>query len=197
MDYGPSPSPCVKLVRERTALAVRGNHDQAVGYRVDCGCSHRFKDLSLATRQWMWQVLTEEEIAFLRQLPLEGQIELGGCKFYLTHAIPGDMHYYLEAGVSDDRLNQLTRNISADIIIWGHTHQPWIRQLGHKLIVNPGSLGQPRDGNPLSSYAIWEDGQIRLVRQGYCLEQTVKEIEQTSLASADKLRLVNILQKGA
>ena len=196
VDYGPNPSPCIKLVREQAKLAVRGNHDQAVGYRLDCGCSYRFKDLSLATRQWMWQVLTEEEINYLRQLPLEGQVELGGCKFYLTHAIPGDMHYYLEAGVSDDELGRLTRNIPAEVIIWGHTHKPWIRQLGDKLIVNPGSLGQPRDGNPLASYAIWEDGQITLVRQEYCPEQTVTEIKQTSLAVEDKLRLINILQKG-
>ena len=196
VDYGPDPGPCIKFIRERAKLVVRGNHDQAVGYRVDCGCGYEYKELSLASRQWMWQALTGAELDYLRWLPLDGQVELGGCRFYLTHAVPGDMYHYLEADADDDRLRRLTDNIAADVIIWGHTHKPWMRQLGDKLIVNPGSVGQPRDGNPLASYALWEDGQIRLMRRKYPLAQTVRDIKRTPLSHSDQQRLIAILRNG-
>lgn len=67
--------------------------------------------------------------------------------------------------ISDEELEEEFKDIDADIIIYGHTHFPMMRKLKHKLIVNPGSVGQPKDGNVMLSYAILEDGKVSFKRK--------------------------------
>jgi hypothetical protein len=77
VDYGPSPKECIAWLRLRVPVIVRGNHDNAVAYRQDCGCHGDFKALSVATRQLMWDLLDPEEIGFLQQLPLTKTLSWG------------------------------------------------------------------------------------------------------------------------
>jgi putative phosphoesterase len=197
VDYGPEPKACLDWVRRRAKVVVRGNHDQAAGYRVDCGCSYAMKELSLLTRQLGWQALDADDINYLKQLPLSQESELGGCQFYLTHAVPGDLYRYLEAEVGDEELREMLRCTSAQVIIWGHTHKPWIRRLDNRWVINPGSLGQPRDGNPQASFCVWEDGEVNIIRRDYDRQATIRKLNHSPLAPRHREQLINILQTGS
>ncbi len=194
VDYGPDPNGALDFVRRYANAIVRGNHDQAAGYRVDCGCSYVMKELSAATRQLVWQALSADDVEYLKQLPLECELELERHLFYLTHAVPGNLFRYLERDISDNELRKMLTITPAQVIIWGHTHKPWIRELDDRLIINPGSLGQPRDGNPQCSYAVWEDGKASLIRRDYDRQTTIRKLKQSPLKPRQKDQLINILQ---
>jgi predicted phosphodiesterase len=103
VEYGPSPKECIAGLRLMGAVIVRGNHDNAVALREDCRCHGDYKLLSVATRQFTWQLLDPSEIEFLRQLPLTETLELAGTRFFLCHAAPSDpLFRYLPSSASDD-----------------------------------------------------------------------------------------------
>jgi hypothetical protein len=70
VDYGPSRREALQFLQERASYGVRGNHDTAVGFRVDCQCVPPYRELSIATRDYMWEVLGEDDLAFLRSRPV-------------------------------------------------------------------------------------------------------------------------------
>jgi predicted phosphodiesterase len=78
----------------------------------------------------------------------------------------------------------------------GHTHWPWIHQFGTKTVINPGSVGQPRDGDPRASYAIWEDGAARIVKVEYPVEETIEALQETGLDEATVGVVAEILRRG-
>lgn len=90
VDYGPSPRECIDFIKNNAHAVVRGNHDNAVAFRMDCKCSEAYKLMSVKTRELMWSILGEEEINYLGSLPSNRVLELGGARFFLTHATPTD-----------------------------------------------------------------------------------------------------------
>jgi len=194
VDYGPDPQAAIRFIRQNAQLTVTGNHDKAAADGIDCGCSEAMKDLSVATRQQLR--LEEGEKKYLASLPMNGQIEVGGIKIFLTHATPSDLYRYVKPDISDSELIEIFADKGASLIVWGHTHLPWIRQVGDFTVLNPGSLGQPRDGNPDASFAVWEDGQLEIIRKPYKREITAKKIRQGPLAENHQERLIQILVSG-
>jgi predicted phosphodiesterase len=75
------------------------------------------------------------------------------------------------------------RWVNADVLVVGHTHTPFIRQVGGCTMLNPGSIGQPKTGRTLACYALWEDGKISLKEYEYPLKKTIREISRMPLAS--------------
>lgn len=197
VDYGPSPREALQFLRERASYVVRGNHDNAVGYRVDCRCVPPYRELSIATRQYMRQLLDEEELAYLRDLPVDQTLELGGARFHLCHAAPSNpLFRYLPYDFPERIWQEEAARVEADFILIGHTHQQLVRTVGPKTFVNPGSLGQPKGVGPLACYAIWEDGQIELKRIPYPYRDTMAKIDQTPLAMKIKEKLKWVLEGG-
>jgi putative phosphoesterase len=198
VDYGPQPAEVVQWVRHHTRLCVRGNHDFALAFHEDCHCGKRFRELSRASREMNRALLTPEQIAWLQLLPETQEIVLENCRFRLAHATPsGDLYRYLLPGVTDIELRGELEGILADVVFCGHTHFPMIRKVGSKLFVNPGSVGQPRDGDPRASYAIWEDGSVRLRRAKYDIHKTVAQLRARALAPAMVAQLEKVLRTGA
>ncbi len=78
----------------------------------------------------------------------------------------------------------------------GHTHQPYVLEVGDKLIINPGSLGQPRDGDPRASYAIIENYTVELKRLEYPVEDTVRVILESGLPEAARETLAGVFRTG-
>jgi putative phosphoesterase len=74
------------------------------------------------------------------------------------------------------RLRAEIAGVEADIILLGHTHLPMIRRIGNQTVVNPGSVGQPRDGDPRASYAVIEDGRVELRRAARDVECTARDL---------------------
>jgi putative phosphoesterase len=197
VDYGPQPREALWWVRERACKVVRGNHDQALGYDMDCHCAPVMREASVTTRLWHTQLLNDDEKAYLRQLPVREYCDLGGTTFLLAHASPtGDLYTYLRPEVSDEVLTEESRGVDTDFIFIGHTHLPMLRRLGKTTIVNPGSIGQPRHGGPEASYVLWEDGDIHFRRIPYDTKKTIATLERAPLPHPIIVQLTEILRTG-
>jgi putative phosphoesterase len=196
VDYGPEPRECIAWLRRREAIAVRGNHDEAAANGVDCRCSPAFRRLSRATRELTRRLLDAEDLELLRSLPLERDIELDGRRIHLVHATPSDPLFAYLGPDDVDRWAAEVEDLPADLILVGHTHLPMILRVGGKTIVNPGSLGQPKDGDPRAAFAVIEDGEPRLVRVRYDVEATVASLGRSGLADDVVASLATVLRTG-
>lgn len=197
VNYGPYPKACLERVRNLTDTIVRGNHDNAVGRDVDCGCSIKYKELSDAGKIYTKGILSKDEKDYLANLPVTLHTEINGTRFLFSHGSPGgDMYKYLRPDVSQKELEEELKDIHADIVFIGHTHLPMVRKINGIIVVNPGSVGQPRDGVPMASYAVWEDGSITIKRVPYDIEATVKGLRGTNIPSRHVKMLTEILRGG-
>jgi putative phosphoesterase len=182
VDYGPCPAECIDWVKKHAAITVRGNHDHSVSYDADPKCSPRYREMALATKKLHQRLISSEDIAFLKDIPTDLYFRFGGVQFYAVHASPTDpLYHYIPYDISDDDLARELSPIHADVILMGHTHMPFIRQIKGKLVVNPGSVGQPKDGDTRASSAVWEDGYVSLLRQEYSVEETIRQLEKSFL----------------
>lgn len=175
VDYGSDPVRCVAWVRQQATAVVRGNHDHAVAQRVAARPGSGFKSIAAATRPLHWQVLGREEMKFLARLPVTCRVGVDDKTYFLVHATPRDpMDEYLgdDAAAWEARLEL----VEADFVLVGHTHIPYVLKLGRTTVLNPGSVGQPRDGDPRASYAVIEDGTIEIRRVAYDIEAAVEHL---------------------
>ena len=195
VNYGPEPAPVVDYVKSKATLVVRGNHDNSVGFNQDPRCSAPFKDMAEATRRFTDSVLGFGHKHFLRSLPLYEETRRGDTRFYLCHAVPSDPLFgYCEA--DSDRWATEVESLAADILLVGHTHVPFVRSVGRCLVVNPGSLGQPKTGCPESCYAIWQDGNVELKSSPYAVESAVDKVQALPIAEHLRNELSTILRTG-
>jgi protein phosphatase len=195
VNYGPDPGPVVDYIKSKATLIVRGNHDNSVGFDEDPRCSARFQKMAEATRRFTETLLNFGQKHFLRSLPAYAETQRGSTRFYLCHAIPSDPLFgYCEAD-SAQWLAEV-ENIEADIILVGHTHVPAVRSIGSCLVVNPGSLGQPKTGGSDAHYAVWEDGKVELKSCPYPVESVVAKVRAMPIDAGLREELITILYTG-
>lgn len=194
-DYGPSPAECIDTIRKNGIEMVLGNHDAAVGTGIDCGCGYKYKHLSIATREYTWESLTEEYLAFLRQLPFKVEKVIGGQRLYFTHGSPRSNFEYIRPDTPDDEVLEMILGIDTDFIFTGHSHHPMVREIDGIKIINPGSVGQSRDGNPLASCAVFDTVTLEteIIRCEYDIESTCRKIRE-KMPNAEEL--ISILKRG-
>jgi putative phosphoesterase len=197
VDYGPFPAECISWLRERVGFAVRGNHDNAVGYDEDPRCAPMFREMAEATRQVHRSILSPVDLGYLRSLPLTTEFEFGGARFCAVHAAPTDPLYrYMPPDATDEMWGAEVANVGAGVLLVGHTHHPFVRTVGATTVVNPGSVGQPKHGDPRAAYALWEDGRVTLRRVEYPVEETVRALRALPLPADVLADLVNALHTG-
>jgi putative phosphoesterase len=195
VDYGLEPAPCIDWVRQHAHHTVRGNHDHGVAQNVTVSGRNGFKYLTGITRNISRNRLSADDIRFLSRLPISRMLTVEGARFLLVHATPRDP--LDEYGSPDvDFWARRLQSVDADIICVGHTHQPYVLPVGEKLVINPGSVGQPRDGDPRASYAILEDFQVQLKRVEYPVEATVRTVEESTLPDTAKEQLIEVFRHG-
>ena len=191
VDYGPHPQPCLTYIRQHADWTIRGNHDNALGYGVDCGCRGDFRELSVSTRAWHRTLVHEDDLAFLRNLPLHQQVTIDEYGFYLGHAAPhDDLFTYLTPAT----LPAAVVGIEADFLLLGHTHLPLHQQVGTLTVANPGSVGLPRDSGGKANYAVYEQGEIILKQVAYDVEATIADLQRGPLSAAVVERLATLLR---
>ncbi len=195
VDYGLEPAPCIDWVRNRAQYTVRGNHDHGVAQDVTISGRNGFRYLTSATRPLTRQRLGEEDLRFLSRLPVTQMLTLDDTRFLLVHATPRDP--LDEWGPPDPAFwERRLQDVEADVVCVGHTHLPYVLEVGEKLVINPGSLGQPRDGDPRGSYAIIEDYKVELRRLEYPVEETVRVIEESGLPDDVRETLIDVFRTG-
>jgi diadenosine tetraphosphatase ApaH/serine/threonine PP2A family protein phosphatase len=130
-------------------------------------------------------------------LPLR-QLTIDGAACVACHAAPSDpLFRYLRTNVVN---GQLEREIeiagNPDFLFFGHTHWPLSIRSGKTVVINPGSVGQPKDGDPSAAYAVWTDGEVKLRRVAYDIEETVRAYAETPLDPGDVAALAEVLRTG-
>jgi len=193
VGYGPDPHQCIELLRQYNHVCVAGNHDWAAIGKMDTAC---FNPEAASAAHWTALQLTSEDIRYLGSLPLT--IEKGN--FTLVHGSPREpiWEYVLSADIAEENL----AHFKSRYCLIGHSHVPLFFECGEdvcsvsrflpdtelvleerRLIVNPGGVGQPRDGDPRASYAIYdsESGRIGLHRVDYDIHATQKRMAEQGL----------------
>lgn len=181
VDYGTDPIACIDWVSEHAACCIRGNHDHAVAQRVPPRNGGGFKRLAAGTRPLHWQLLDSPRMRYLARLPVTRHLEFDDLRLLLVHATPRDaMDEYL-GGADAASWGERLRTVDADLLCVGHTHQQFCLEVGGKRVLNPGSVGQPRDGDPRAAYAVLSDGRLELRRVEYDIEATLRQIERSGV----------------
>ncbi len=193
VGYGPDPSHCIKLLRRYNHVCVAGNHDWAAIGKADTAL---FNPDAAAACRWTAQQLGAEDIDYLSSLPLI--IEKGD--FTLVHGSPREpiWEYILSTSIALENGDFF----KSPFCLVGHSHVPLVFKyepgsctasrllpnigllLGKsRLIINPGGVGQPRDGDPRASYAIYDSdtNMVRLYRIPYDIEATQTKMLEAGL----------------
>ena len=147
VDYGPEPAACINWVRTHAKYCVRGNHDHGVAQQVQILGANGFRYLTATTRPLSIAGIAPDQRRFLAGLPTTVMFAAGGKRFLLVHATPRDpMDEYAPA--EKDFWAPRIAHFPVDYVIAGHTHIPYTLRVNGATVVNPGSVGLSRDGNP-------------------------------------------------
>ena len=150
VGYCPFPNEVIDALKDRRAICISGNHDRA------CANLDTFNMNPLAAKAIFWSVknITEEGMGYLRRLMPSARLNLGGIAAAMFHGSPRMDDEYVFEEDADAGLLQIAK---AEIMISGHTHVPYVKKLPQGILVNPGSVGQPRDGDPRASYLLFDE----------------------------------------
>ncbi len=192
VGYGANPKECIALVRENKMTTVAGNHDWAACGRLD---REYFNPTAKEAIIWTAEHLTNEEKSYLYNL----ELTFTHKEFILVHGTlnqPEEFHYLTDIDESMDTFYLMDRGVC----FVGHTHVPqifvkdkdnvdfcpldYVEVEGDgKYIVNVGSVGQPRDGNPMAAYGIYDPDlkRIEIKRVPYDVKAAQKKILEASL----------------
>jgi putative phosphoesterase len=158
VGYGLDPNGVIDLIRSRGIPTIQGNYDDGVGWeRGDCGCFYataEAKRLGDASYAFTVREVTDDRKAFLRELPPDRHITLDGVAVHLVHGSPRRMNEYLLRDRDERTFRRLAEAETDDVLVFGHTHDPWWRMMGGVLFVNVGSVGRPKDGDPRAMYSV-------------------------------------------
>jgi predicted phosphodiesterase len=200
VNYGPQPAECVAWAMRlgSNSRVIQGNHDRAFGMDDDPHCTPAYQSLASAVQSATSHLLTWEMKHFLAKLPPLERFRLGEASCVACHAIPSDPLYGYLTEQSGMTLWESEFDLAShpDLLLLGHTHVPMKTQFQRTLVVNPGSVGQPKHGDPRAAYALWQDGFVALKRAPYPVEDTVRAFAQVDIEATAKHRLVEELRTG-
>lgn len=196
VNYGPQPSEVIAFVRKHATYIVRGNHDNCIGFDEDPRCSQSFREMADATRRHTNAILSNGEKEFLRDLPLQADVRIGNMRCYLCHAVPSDPLFAYCPPESERWAKECSR-VGADVLLVGHTHVPFGSPIGKTLLVNPGSLGQPKSGAPRACYAVLKDWKVSFRSLSYALEKTAAKIRAMPIPANIQEELISVLKTGS
>ncbi len=176
VGYYPFPNEVVESLRSHDVFAVKGNHDAGVLGET----SFRFNAMARQALRWSQRELTDDNLQFLRERPLQAWLNLGGIDVHLVHGSPQRplTHYVSTAELGGELFGDSSE--IPDLLVMGHTHLPYYRVVDDTAFLNPGSVGQPRDGDPRASCAIWdtEEFDVRHVRLSYDIDATAAKTKE-------------------
>ncbi len=206
VGYGANPNECVELVSERCRVCIKGNHDAAA---LDILSTLQFNINAKIAIEWTVKELKTKNLNFLSALPVHETIN----DITLVHSTPYEpgMWYYISS-LEEAAFN--FKHFSTPVCFTGHTHLPMIVEMdssgdtylnkkkevaiennaGSRILVNVGSVGQPRDRNPKSSYGIFdsEKNHFHYRRVAYDIEKTQAKMRKIKMPEF----LINRLSEG-
>jgi putative phosphoesterase len=199
VGYGPYPNEVCALIEEREIPTIYGNYDYAIGRDLDdCGCAYVTQhDRQLGQQSVPWTLAHTDQHSkdFMRGLPFDLRFELGDVPIHLVHGSPRKVNEYLFEDKPASLYERLAAAEQARVMVFGHTHKPWIHPYGGVLFVNCGSVGKPKDGDPRAAFAILEldpagDVQVSIERFPYDAEAVAREVAAAGLPGEYAQKLV-------
>jgi putative phosphoesterase len=199
VGYGPHPNEVCALIEERAIPAIYGNYDYAIARDLeDCGCAYRDRhDRELGQRSVEWTLAHTDRRSkdFMGGLPFDLRFDLGANRVRLVHGSPRKVNEYLFENKPARTFERIAAGADCDVLAFGHTHQPWVREYGGVLFVNCGSVGKPKDGDPRAAFAVLRLDGGRVVadveRVEYKAEAVARQLAPAGLPGeyAEKLLL--------
>jgi putative phosphoesterase len=197
---GPNPGEVVGRVRAEGISGVMGDHDLVLG---DPDPGDRWKldptapapDLGLRSCSRVRSRMGAEALSYLRSLPARLEIAEGSTVFLFTHASPASPFEPLSDRTPEERLRAVFEATGAHVMVVGHTHLPGARALEDRIILNPGSVGMPRGGDPRASYLML-DTENGLVAEHIRVEFGVETTARQSVTSGLPVEPAEVLPLG-
>ncbi|MGM0411134.1 MAG: metallophosphoesterase family protein [Bacillota bacterium] len=195
VGYAPYPNEVIDLIRKEDIFTIQGNYDESTGEELmACGCDYDTKEeTENANRSLFWtqDEVNEDNKEWLKNLPGEKRMNIEGWDLYLVHGSPRKNNEYLYA--ESKEVKEIADEYDFDILLSGHTHLPYFKVINGKYIVNVGSAGKPKHGNPRATYIILnitEDSIDFLSREvKYNEEKIAKAIEENEILPNDFAKL--------
>jgi putative phosphoesterase len=164
VGYGAFPDEVVTVMRELKAISVQGNYDRKalkVKKKRKKWQKEKTPEKWLAF-EWAYTHLSKPNRQYLRELPEQVRLKREGHDILLVHGSPESQDEHLTVETPVERLAELAELAKAEIVICGHSHQPFTRYAGKTWFINTGSVGRPDDNDPRAAYAILE------LKPGFC-----------------------------
>jgi putative phosphoesterase len=185
VGYNPYPDETIDLFKKKKIVSILGNHDRA----FLTGDISDFNPYAAAAMEWTRNAASQDSLNYILKLKDTVTIVVNGERIVLFHKSPNNFQEYICPG---DVTPDLLSNINGDVLVLGHTHIPFIMDYGTRgLVVNPGSVGQPRDGNPDASFAVLDTvtQKIEHKRTKYDVEKVIQDMLAAHLPEALAYRL--------
>jgi putative phosphoesterase len=149
IGYGPYSQEVIELLRSKNCVSVVGNFDLEVFQKPNGE-----KDEKKIAIEFTRKQVSKAYRSYLLSLPRFVRLEIAGKRFFMTHGSPDSIDEHLYADTSVPRLNEIAGEVKSDVIITGHSHEQYVRDLSGVFFLDPGSVGRPGDATPKASYAV-------------------------------------------
>lgn len=177
--YYPEVNECVRIVRENCEYCTAGNHDIYLTGERECPRSGTVR----LTIKYQQGIISEDNLEWIKSLPDHLCLD----DMFICHGGPED---YIDQYLRDE---PYAFDSELPLFVSAHTHVPVIFTQNGKSYINPGSVGQPRDGNPCASFALTDGSSARIIRVPYDIDAVAK----SSIAAGFDERLFSCLYKGS
>jgi len=197
--YAPFVNEVVDFLIEHELEGVQGNYDETVANnREHCGCKYEDPlQEEMANRSFTWtkEHASSKSKAYMKNLPTEIKRTIEGKQLWLFHATPKKNNLYWYEDRSEKFFHEMAGKGSADIMIYGHTHKPYTKNIEGRFFINAGSVGKPKDGDSRSCLTLIDitanDVEVTFRRIAYDVQKTADAIVASGLPSyfADRLKI--------
>jgi putative phosphoesterase len=184
VGYNPWPNEVVEILRSRRVRGIRGNHERA----VLSGDTSWFNELAAAAMKWTRVHMSVSSVGYIKDLEDRTRTSCADGTIAMYHGSPrNDDEYVLPWSATPD----LLAIAQADVVVLGHTHIPMAFRWPYGMLVNPGSVGQPRDGDPRAAWGLLDTSRrtFEVRRVPYDVDGVAREIRRVGLPGelADRL----------
>ncbi len=192
VGYGAQPNEVISEVKSlKPDAIVMGNHDHA----VSTGDTSGFVDHAIRAIEWTRREISSENMRYISSLQARAEFTAADVTIVLVHGSPRDpLNEYIYSTMPQFILRSLLDESHGTVLLLGHTHVPFNLEFDAKIMANPGSVGQPRDGDPRASYGILEISartSFEVHRTAYDIDAAASKIAKKALPRllADRLHV--------
>lgn len=189
VDFAPWPNEVIQLIRSRKIMTVMGNHDERIAFDQGIVPLAKHSPSETADRnkaiQHSKEAVTADNKRFLASLPRNIVLQFEDITLFCTHASPESIDEYLYEH-EDDLLAKRLQDSHADILIIGHTHISFVRDISGKKVVNTGSVGRSKEPDRKASYVVIDilnrsEISVEIIKLPYPVQETIDAIYKSGI----------------